>query len=129
MSVKRVATAVDVVVLALSVVFLAATVWAGAEKALTLYVFLLILGMEFAAGLGGLLGVSRAQDQKSLGEAQVLASWWVLSVGLAGLLLLPSSFFHVRATPLALVTCSLWVVVGCYSLVTVTRQTGVKLTP
>lgn len=129
MSAKRVATAVDKVVLVLAAVFLLATVWAAAEKATTLPVFLLILGMEFAAGLGGLRGVCRAQDHKSLGEAQILASWWVVSVGLAGLMLLPSSFFQVKATALALGVCGLWVVAGCYSLITVRRLTGVKLTP
>ncbi len=126
---KRRSVSLDWIALALALVFLGISAWAGTEKPATLVIYLLVALMEVAAAAGGLNGVSKAQSPRALGEAQVLASWWIVSVGFAGLLLFPSSFFHVAATPVALIVCVVWILVGGYSLLVLRRETDVPLSP
>lgn len=126
---KRKFQAQSWVALAAAAVSLGVAAWAGSEKPATLVIYLLVGLMELAAAALGLAGVGRAPGARTAGEVHVQSSWWVLSVGFAGLLLFPSKFFHVGATPVAVALCVIWIVVGCYGLFSAHRETGVPVNP
>ena len=70
------------------------------------------------------------KEEAAIGNVAVQHNWWILSVGIAGLAVFPSSFFSIPSTGLmyaAIAISAIWVILGAINIYLAVKRTGARL--